>query len=94
MKVLGVFFLFLQVTNALHFYLETGESRCFFEELPKDHLVVAKVEALEYDQSTKSFNKNKNLRLEFTVDVCIKLTLRLLLPSVNPYTNPSLIGNF
>lgn len=71
MKVLGIFLALLQVTNALHFYLETGESRCFFEELPKDTLVVAKVQALEFDDRSKDFVQNRNLRLEFTVDVCI-----------------------
>lgn len=63
--------LFVQATTALHFYLETGEARCFFEELPKDTLVVAKVKALEYDSNSKDFVANRNLKLEFTVDVCI-----------------------
>jgi hypothetical protein len=29
-----------QFTNALYFYLNAGENRCFLEELPKDTIVV------------------------------------------------------
>lgn len=29
-------------SQALHFYLETGQTRCFLEELPKDTIVVGK----------------------------------------------------
>ena len=72
-RAFAVFLWLFQVTNALHFYLETGQSRCFFEELPKDTLVVAKVQALEFDDGINDFVKNRNLKLEFTVDVCILL---------------------
>lgn len=55
------------MTNALHFYLKTNEQRCFFEELPQETLVVAKVEALEYDEHTNSYFTNKEVKLEYTV---------------------------
>lgn len=29
-----------QFSNALYFYLNAGENRCFLEELPKDTIVV------------------------------------------------------
>lgn len=65
--LLSLFCLFLQV-NGLHFYLKTGEARCFFEELPRDTLVVGKIQALEYDENSKDYFKSHNLRLEVTVD--------------------------
>lgn len=72
MNWIGVLLFFVQVTNGLHFYLNTGQTRCFFEELPRDTLVVAKVEALEYSEHGNDYFSNNNLRLEFTVDVCIR----------------------
>ena len=32
-------FLLATVANALHFYLDAGETRCFIEELPTDTVV-------------------------------------------------------
>lgn len=66
-KLLGVFLFLFQVTNALHFYLKTNEQRCFFEELPQETLVVAKVEAFEFDEHTKSYFTNKDIKLEYTI---------------------------
>ena len=36
---LYILFLFVAATNALHFYLDTNEKRCFIEELPTDTVV-------------------------------------------------------
>lgn len=69
--ILAAFLVLLQVTNGLHFYLRTGETRCFFEELPQDSLVVGKIDASEYNEATNDYHKNQNLRVEITVDVCI-----------------------
>lgn len=66
-KLLGLLSL-IHLSSALHFYLNTGESRCFFEELPRDTLVVAKIEALEYNEHSNDYYKNPNLRLEFIVE--------------------------
>lgn len=54
--------------QALHFYLKTGESRCFFEDLPADALVVGKIDAYEYDERVGDYFKNNNLKLVITVD--------------------------
>lgn len=32
-------FLFIGATNALHFYLDSYEKRCFLEEVPRDTVV-------------------------------------------------------
>jgi hypothetical protein len=66
----AIFFLLVNV-NALHFYLNTGETRCFFEELPLNTLVVGRIDAFEYNQQLGMYLKNPNLNVEFTVDVSI-----------------------
>lgn len=70
--VLSVFLLLSQA-NALHFYLKTGETRCFFEELPQDALVVGKIDVYELNQNTNDYHKSPYLGLQITVDVCIHL---------------------
>jgi hypothetical protein len=35
-------FAFILPTNALYFYMNGGTPKCFYEELPKDTLVVGK----------------------------------------------------
>lgn len=36
---LFTFFVLVSVANALHFYLDANEKRCFIEELPTDTVV-------------------------------------------------------
>lgn len=69
--VSGALLALVSCINALHFYLNTGETRCFFEELPQDTLVVGRIDAFEYDQHSGQYLKNQNLNVEFTVDVSI-----------------------
>ena len=38
-SLLSCLFLFISATNALHFYLDANEKRCFIEELPTDTVV-------------------------------------------------------
>lgn len=65
--LLAVFAWASQVT-ALHFYLQTGHTRCFYEDLPADALVVGKLDAYEHDERLDDFVKNSNLKLKITVD--------------------------
>jgi hypothetical protein len=41
-SLLSCLFLFISATNALHFYLDADEKRCFIEELPTDTVVEGK----------------------------------------------------
>ena len=41
-SLLSCLFLFISVANALHFYLDANERRCFIEELPTDTVVEGK----------------------------------------------------
>jgi hypothetical protein len=40
--LLPCFFLLITTVNALHFYLDANEKRCFVEELPSDTVVEGK----------------------------------------------------
>ncbi|VEU20718.1 DEKNAAC101569 [Brettanomyces naardenensis] len=68
MKVLGSLLLLASVANCLHFYVETDESKCFFEDLPKDTIVVGKYEAYEFDSSKNDYVNSNHLQVEITVD--------------------------
>ena len=41
-SLLSCLFLFISTVNALHFYLDANEKRCFIEELPTDTVVEGK----------------------------------------------------
>lgn len=81
-KVLTVLFVFFQYSTALHFYLRTGDTRCFYEELQEDTLVVGKIDAYEKNDQGEYF-KNGNLRVEITVDVSITSSKPKPVPDVN-----------
>ncbi len=69
MKLIAASLLLLaSAANCLHFYVQTDESKCFYEDLPKDTIVVGKYEALEYDTQSKDYVKSEHLQVEITVD--------------------------
>jgi hypothetical protein len=45
----ALIFALLSVVNALHFYVNTDETKCFYEELPKDTIAVGKFAVYEFD---------------------------------------------
>ncbi|KAK0514781.1 hypothetical protein JMJ35_003398 [Cladonia borealis] len=56
-------------TQALYFYLDGGSTpKCFYEELPKDTLVVGHYTALQSHPQTNSFTTNPDLSILVTVD--------------------------
>ncbi|KAI9709185.1 MAG: hypothetical protein M1812_007770 [Candelaria pacifica] len=55
-------------TNALYFYLDGSSSRCFFEELPKNTLVVGDFRAEEYSTDTGRYDSHGQLGIAITVD--------------------------
>ncbi|KAL8775689.1 MAG: hypothetical protein Q9209_000185 [Squamulea sp. 1 TL-2023] len=55
-------------TNALYFYLESLNPKCFYEELPKDTMVAGHYKAETLDPNTKSFTTNPDLKIQVTVD--------------------------
>ncbi|KAF7583246.1 emp24/gp25L/p24 family/GOLD protein [Clavispora lusitaniae] len=54
--------------QALHFYLKTGEIRCFYEDLQVDTLVVGKIDAYDFDEQTNEYFKSNKLKVRITVD--------------------------
>lgn len=58
-----------QVTQALYFFLDGATQKCFYEELPKDTLVVGHYTAEEYDENRHAWWKHDGISILITVDV-------------------------
>ncbi|KAI9835550.1 MAG: hypothetical protein M1819_002001 [Sarea resinae] len=54
--------------NALYFYLDVSTPKCFFEELPKDTLVVGHYSTEELDAQTSSYSPNPQTGVYISVD--------------------------
>ncbi|KAI0793940.1 emp24/gp25L/p24 family/GOLD-domain-containing protein [Fomes fomentarius] len=54
--------------NALHFYLDTNEKRCFIEELPTDTIVEGHYKGLEWSEADQKYIENPNLGILVEVD--------------------------
>jgi len=54
--------------QSLYFYIDGSSPKCFFEELPKDTLVVGKYVAEEYDEGSQTWSKHDGLNVFITVD--------------------------
>ncbi|KAI0629237.1 emp24/gp25L/p24 family/GOLD-domain-containing protein [Trametes polyzona] len=59
---------FAAAANALHFYLDTNEKRCFIEELPSDTVVEGHYRALEWSETEQKYVENPNLGILVEVD--------------------------
>ncbi|KAI4129327.1 MAG: hypothetical protein LQ338_002272 [Usnochroma carphineum] len=55
-------------TNALYFYIEGTSPKCFYEELPKDTMVVGHYKAEKFDSNTNSFVPSSDVGIWVTVD--------------------------
>ncbi|KAH9943806.1 emp24/gp25L/p24 family/GOLD-domain-containing protein [Amylocystis lapponica] len=55
-------------TNALHFYLDTNEKRCFVEELPTDTIVEGHYRALEWSEKDQQYVENPEMGILVEVD--------------------------
>nr|GAT42983.1 membrane protein [Mycena chlorophos] len=62
--------LLLSITacNALHFYLDANEKRCFIEELPEDTVVEGHYRALEWSEEQQVYTLDENLGILVEVD--------------------------
>ncbi|CAX45375.1 ensosomal (Golgi, ER,...) cargo receptor, putative [Candida dubliniensis CD36] len=67
-KCIAALAMLLQLSNALHFYVKTGETKCFYEELPENTLVVGKIDAYEKQDHSNEYFKNPNLKVQITVE--------------------------
>jgi hypothetical protein len=64
----------LAPVQSLYFYIDGTTPKCFFEELPKDTLVVGHYTAEEYDNEKKSWSKHEGLNIFISVDVFASFT--------------------
>ena len=55
--------------QSLYFYIDGTNPKCFFEELPKDTLVVGHYSAEEFDDDLKMWKKHDGLNIFISVDV-------------------------
>jgi hypothetical protein len=62
------FLLLITTVNALHFYLDANEKRCFVEELPSDTVVEGHYRALEWADSTQQYTLNEELGIIVEVE--------------------------
>jgi len=60
-SLLSCLFLFISTVNALHFYLDANEKRCFIEELPTDTVVEGHYRALEWNEQEQVYGINDEL---------------------------------
>jgi p24 family protein alpha len=64
------------VAQALYFFIDGTTPKCFYEELPKDTLVVGHFSAEEYDDSRQSWSKHDGLSIYISVTVRAQLPKR------------------
>ncbi|KAF7717384.1 Emp24/gp25L/p24 family protein [Penicillium ucsense] len=67
LALLSIFSL-LVPANALYFYVDGRQTKCFFEDLPKDTLVAGKFSAEVINPNTNTYTTDHNLRIQITVD--------------------------
>jgi len=54
--------------QALYFYIDGPSQKCFFEELPKDTLVVGHFTATQWNEQAKAYMPNPEMGVFITVD--------------------------
>lgn len=57
------------VAQALYFFADGATPKCFFEELPKDTLVVGHYSAEEWDDRANSWQQHNGISIFISVDV-------------------------
>lgn len=57
------------VAQALYFFIDGTTPKCFFEDLPKDTLVVGHYDAQEFDENTQTWSKHDGISIYISVDV-------------------------
>lgn len=56
------------VAQALYFFIDGTQPKCFFEDLPKDTLVVGHYEAKEWDDNMRAWAKHDGISIYISVD--------------------------
>jgi hypothetical protein len=64
----SILLLFIAAVNALHFYLDANEKRCFIEELPTDTVVEGHYRATEWSEARQEYVEDPNLGILVEVE--------------------------
>ena len=65
------------LAQALYFYIDGSTPKCFFEELPKDTMVVGHYTAEEWDDNRHAWWKHDGISIYISVDVGLPPALAL-----------------
>ena len=57
------------MAQALYFFIDVTSPKCFFEELPKDTLLVGHYTAEEWDDHKNGWEKHDGISIYISVDV-------------------------
>lgn len=63
--------------HALYFFIDAATPRCFFEELPKDTLVVGHYAAEEWDDRVSAWQQHTGIGIYISVDVSLPPSISL-----------------
>ncbi|KAL6865973.1 emp24p/erv25p- protein [Amphichorda felina] len=56
------------VAQALYFFVDASEPKCFYEDLPKDTLVVGHYAAEEWDERSKAWQQHQGITIYISVE--------------------------
>ena len=76
--------LLASTAQALHFFIDSSKPKCFFEDLPKDTLVVGNYAAEEWDPRTQAWQQHQGINIYISVDVSPPPTPGNTLPFASP----------
>lgn len=57
------------VAQALYFFVDSSAPKCFYEDLPKDTLVVGHYAAEEWDERSRAWQQHQGISIYISVDV-------------------------
>lgn len=79
--------------QALYFFVDGASPKCFFEELPKDTLVVGHYSAEEYDDRVNSWQQHNGITIYISVDVRVTFTTTATTNTPSSFPPPISIAN-
>ncbi|GAA5815862.1 hypothetical protein MFLAVUS_009379 [Mucor flavus] len=68
LSVLVLLVAYLAGTQALYFYLEGSEKKCFIEDLPKETMVIGVYSSEQYSAANNHWVENKDLKIVIAVE--------------------------
>jgi hypothetical protein len=81
--------LLASTAQALHFFIDSSNPKCFFEDLPKDTLVVGNYAAEEWDPRTQAWQQHQGISIYISVDVRATTGRFLLSSPIHTHTHTS-----